>query len=310
MASNVSGNDSGNLLERNGNQERILLEPFHYLRQVPGKEIRMKLTQGFNHWLNIPEEKLHVIGEVVQMLHNASLLIDDIEDNSKLRRGIPVAHNIYGIPHTINCANYVFFLALQKLLNLNNAQVTQVYTEQLLSLHEGQGMDIWWRDAYVCPTEEEYKDMVIKKTGGLFGLGIRLMQIFSENKCDFKPLWENLGLYFQIRDDYANLKSPEYKENKSYAEDLTEGKFSFPLIHAIKTQPENTQVMSILKQRTTDNDIKKYCIEFLDKVGSFDYTKSVLLDLEEKLRVQIAELGGNPYLLAFIDEMHTVYLVH
>ena len=54
------------------------------------------------------------IGEVVEMLHNASLMIDDIEDDSILRRGIPVAHKIYGVPHTINSANYVYFLGLQK----------------------------------------------------------------------------------------------------------------------------------------------------------------------------------------------------
>ncbi|XP_070544620.1 geranylgeranyl pyrophosphate synthase-like isoform X2 [Ptychodera flava] len=287
--------------------ERILMEPYHYILQVPGKQVRMKLTKAFNNWLNIPEEKLHIVGEVVQMLHNASLLVDDIEDNSKLRRGIPVAHNIYGVAHTINCANYVYFLALQKLTTLNNPEVTKVYTEQLLLLHQGQGMDIWWRDAYVCPTEEEYKDMVTKKTGGLFGLAIRLMQLFSENKSDMRPLWESLGLYFQIRDDYANLKSREYTENKSFAEDLTEGKFSFPIIHGIKTQPDNTQVMSILKQRTTDNDIKKYCIDFLEKVGSFEYTKKVLQDLEQQIRTQIQEMGGNPYLIAFIDEMRQVY---
>ncbi|XP_077999037.1 geranylgeranyl pyrophosphate synthase-like isoform X2 [Glandiceps talaboti] len=288
-------------------QEKILLEPYHYILQVPGKQIRMKLTKAFNHWLNIPEEKLHVVGEVVQMLHNASLLIDDIEDNSKLRRGIPVAHNIYGVAHTINCSNYVYFLGLEKLLSLNHPDVTKIYADQLMLLHQGQGMDIWWRDAYVCPTEDEYKEMVIKKTGGLFGLAIRLMQLFSENKSDFKNLWDTLGLYFQIRDDYANLKSQEYQENKSFAEDLTEGKFSFPIIHGIKSQPDNNQVMSILKQRTTDNDIKKYCIDFLDKVGSFEYTKKTLDDLEQQCRDLIKEMGGNPYLIAFIDELKHIY---
>ena len=66
----------------------------------------------------------NIIGD----LHNASLLIDDIEDNSKLRRGQPVAHSIYGIPSTINTANYVYFLALKKCQDLNNSDATQVCT--------------------------------------------------------------------------------------------------------------------------------------------------------------------------------------
>ena len=86
------------------------LEPFNYLNQIPGKDIRGVLIDSFQSWLQIPEDKLIVIKDVIATLHNASLLVDDIEDNSKVRRGHPVAHTIYGIAQTINCANYVYFL--------------------------------------------------------------------------------------------------------------------------------------------------------------------------------------------------------
>lgn len=75
-----------------------------------------------------------MIGDLVEMLHNASLLIDDIEDNSKLRRGAPVAHSIYGIPLTINAANYVYFLAMQKALLLKHPDVTKIFL-RLLNNH-------------------------------------------------------------------------------------------------------------------------------------------------------------------------------
>ncbi len=70
-------------------------------------------------------------------------------------------------------------------------------------------MDIYWRDSFTCPTEEQYLDMIKKKTGGLFGLGVKLMQLFSDDKRDFSQLIAILGTYFQIRDDYSNLKSPQ-----------------------------------------------------------------------------------------------------
>lgn len=85
--------------------------------------------------------------------------IDDIQDNSILRRGIPVAHSIYGVASTINAANYVMFIALERVLSLNHPDATTVYTEQLLELHRGQGMEIYWRDNYTCPSVEEYKQM-------------------------------------------------------------------------------------------------------------------------------------------------------
>lgn len=70
-------------------------------------------------------------------------------------------------------------------------------------------MEIYWRDNFTCPTESEYKQMTIRKTGGLFMLAIRLMQLFSDSEQDFSKLTAILGLYFQIRDDYCNLTSKE-----------------------------------------------------------------------------------------------------
>lgn len=93
-------------------------------------------------------------------------------------------------------------------------------------------MEIYWRDSFICPAEEEYKQMTIRskffifasknfqcknnplfifciETGGLFGLAIRLMQLFSTNKVNLGPLMAILGLYFQVRDDYANLNLKE-----------------------------------------------------------------------------------------------------
>jgi len=73
-------------------------------------------------------------------------------------------------------------------------------------------MDIYWRDAFICPTEEEYRDMVCRKTGGLFGLGVYLMQLLShDNKRDYIKIVQDIGLLFQIRDDYINLTSVEVK---------------------------------------------------------------------------------------------------
>src|SRR5215471_1007260 len=82
--------------------------------------------------------------------------VDDVEDSSILRRGVPVAHNIFGTPQTINSANYVYFLALEEVQKLHNLSAIDVYVKELLNLHRGQGMDLFWRDTLTCPSEEEY----------------------------------------------------------------------------------------------------------------------------------------------------------
>jgi len=151
-----------------------LLEPYNYLSEIPGKEVRSSLIASFNTWLKIDGVHMKEVKQIIQMLHNASLLIDDIEDNSKMRRGVPVAHTIYGVASTINCANYVYFLAMEKCMKIGSAEATSVFLEELLHLHRGQGMDIYWRDNNSCPTEEEYKEMVLQKNWRFVSFGCAL----------------------------------------------------------------------------------------------------------------------------------------
>ena len=227
--------------------ETVLLEPWRYILNVPGKNVRGKLMAAFNTWLKVDPEKVAEITEIVRMLHTASLLIDDIEDDSTLRRGVPVAHAIYGIPSTLNTANYVYVLALEKCTQLKEPKATHTFVQELLNLHRGQGQDILWRDTVKCPTEEQYRKMVVDKTGGLFRLAVGLMQVFSEDKTDYSPLLNTLAYYFQVRDDFMNIMSTEYFANKSFCEDLTEENLAFPSSMPSEN-PSDNQLLRILKQ--------------------------------------------------------------
>ncbi|KRY55652.1 Squamous cell carcinoma antigen recognized by T-cells 3 [Trichinella britovi] len=276
-------------------EEEELIAPFKYICSIPGKQIRVKLVCGFNLWLNVDNEIVNAISEIVEMLHNASLMIDDIEDSSELRRGMPVTHRIYGLPTTLNTANYIYFVALSKTVQLRHRDAVKVFTESLLDLHRGQGMEIYWRDAVICPTEAKYLDMVIKKTGGLFRLGVNMLQLFSTNKTDYNQLLNDMATYFQIRDDYMNLVAGELK---GFAEDLTEGKFSFPIIHALQSNPENDQILM---------ELKKHCINILSNLGSLNYTKQRLNELSNKILSDIEKFGGNTHLQ---DLMEMLQLLH
>ena len=148
-------------------------------------------------------------------------------------------------------------------------------------------MDLFWRDTLTCPTENDYLEMVGNKTGGLFRLAVQLMQAESpvENTSaerDYTPLVNTIGLLFQIRDDYMNLASSQYAENKGLCEDLTEGKFSFPVIHSIRANPANRQLLNILKQKTEDVEVKRYAVRYMEGTGSFEYCRVVLGELKRR----------------------------
>jgi len=113
-----------------------------------------------------------------------------------------------------------------------------------------------------------------------------------------------LGLYFQIRDDYANLRLPSYAVNKSFAEDLTEGKFSFPILHCIQSSGKSDdRVGRILRQRTEDIEVKKFCISLLESAGSFAYTRGVMGELDASIRAEVERLGGNGTLIEVLDQL-------
>jgi geranylgeranyl diphosphate synthase type 3 len=247
--------------------------------------------------------------------------VDDVEDSSLLRRGEPVAHSIFGVPQVINSANYVYFLALQDLSTLHNPATIQIFSEELINLHRGQGMDLFWRDTLTCPNENDYLEMVSNKTGGLFRLAIKLMQAESavlnaanqnsiphaqpssstsappaitteHHATSCLPLINTIGLLFQILDDLLNLSSPAYTARKGHAEDLTEGKFSFPVIHAIRSDPSNMVLLNILRQKTTDPEVKRYAVDYMERRGSFDYTRRVIAELEKKAIKEVTRLEG------------------
>jgi geranylgeranyl diphosphate synthase, type III len=101
-----------------------------------------------------------------------------------------------------------------------------------------------------------------------------------------------MGLIFQICDDYLNLSHTTYTKNKGLCEDLTEGKFSFPIIHSIRSNPNNLQLVNILKQKTKDEEVKLYAISYMESTGSFAYTRKVVMQLRDKAMVLIGGLDN------------------
>ena len=101
-----------------------------------------------------------------------------------------------------------------------------------------------------------------------------------------------MGLIFQICDDHLNLSSSLYTKNKGLCEDLTEGKFSFPVIHSIRSDPSNLHLINILKQKTNNDEVKKYAVKYMEGTGSFEYTRKVIRELKVKAATLISELDS------------------
>ncbi|XP_018378172.1 PREDICTED: geranylgeranyl pyrophosphate synthase-like [Trachymyrmex cornetzi] len=285
-------------LRGNTEEDKILLEPVKYILQCNDIFPYKKIPSIFNYWFKISPDKFQLIDEIMQMVNTASIIFDDIQDEAVMRKGFPVTHSVYGLHNSINAANYLELIACEKLTNLHPMAV-KILIEQLMEFYKGQGMDIYWKENFICPTEKDYNIVAIRKSGWLIMMVIKLMKLFSTYEEDVLPLASTLALYHQIYDDYCNYD--KNTDENSYCDDLTEGKMSFLIIHALRNNPHDEEIINILKQRSKNIKVKRYCAEVLESYGSFKYARDVLDELEKKIRTDVDRLGGNPLLIKILD---------
>ncbi|KAH3902192.1 related to Geranylgeranyl pyrophosphate synthase [Saccharomycodes ludwigii] len=317
----------------NKDLEELVTRPYNYLsNNTSGKNFRTLLIKNFNEiYYHLPPDKVELICLVAEKLHNASLIIDDIEDNSEQRRGLKTCHLVYGIAGSLNSANYAYFEALQLLIDYNKLidrndlrllTIIKIFNEELLNLHRGQGLDIYWRDYMIrvkdlIPKEIDYYNMVMNKTGGLFRLIIKLMQCYIRpEEENIKQNEENvhfcnlLGILYQVKDDYLNLiETTEVSINKgTFAEDITEGKFSFPIIHGInyELERENSSfIYNILRSKTKNPETKRKVLDYLkNESKSLDYTKDKIIEIGELIKKKyLSDTKKFQKLIQIIDKL-------
>ncbi|KAF2708718.1 terpenoid synthase [Pleomassaria siparia CBS 279.74] len=274
----------------------VILEPFNYISALPSKGVRDMVINALECWLKVPEESGAIIGTVINIMHTSSLMLDDVQDRSPLRRGQPSAHTIFGESQTINSATFQYLEAIAQLRRLNNPKCIDIFIEDVRSIFVGQSHDLLWVWEQICPSVSEYLQMVDGKTGGTFRLLIRLMAAEAGFGvvARLDRLCRLLGRYFQIRDDYQNLVSREYNAQKGMCEDLDEGKYSLPLIHALSHTVKSHQIRGLISQRHIAGGLtveqKRLMLDLMHEAGSFAYTVEVLYALHSELMTEIERL--------------------
>ncbi|MDR0412022.1 MAG: polyprenyl synthetase family protein [Treponema sp.] len=184
------------------------------------------------------DDKTLPLVPLVEISHNASLIHDDIEDNSMERRGQPSIHVRYGVDTAINSGSFLYFLPLVCINDLEMSfqnKVFRLWAEHLRRLHLGQALDIaWHRDETVMPSFEEYILMCGLKTGSLSRLAAMFGVFAAEPPASREiaeilgSVSEKLGVGFQILDDVKNLMGDI--AGKQYGDDIVEGKKSLPVL--------------------------------------------------------------------------------
>jgi geranylgeranyl diphosphate synthase, type III len=157
-------------------------------------------------------------------------------DGSNYRKNAPAAHVVLGVPCAINGACYAITDLVEKSLKFCPDIGSEVYARNITKFFRGTGIEIAWTDTFYCPTEYEYMAITLDKWMGYMNIALELMQHMTKNDQDIAKVTKILSWFYSIINDYSDYVSAPISEGKNLCDDMSEGKFTFPIIHAIKTK--------------------------------------------------------------------------
>ncbi|VUT27672.1 MAG: Short chain isoprenyl diphosphate synthase [Candidatus Syntrophoarchaeum sp. GoM_oil] len=220
------------------------------------------------------------VAVALEFFHNFTLLHDDIEDGSTLRRGEPTMQLVYGVPLALNSGDGLYAVSYEILLGCKDAfglerlwKMLSTFNRMNVALVEGQAMDINFRSDDNMNADEVI-ELLKKKTGALFATSAYCGAIAGGADetvaSDLATMWENVGVAFQIQDDILNLTGEEEKYGKKIGDDISEGKPTLMLMHALKEAAENDKEL-IMASLNKPYDEKK----IVDVIGIFEETGAI-----------------------------------
>ena len=227
---------------------------------------------------------------IPEVVHNGTLMVDDLEDSSEFRRGKPCTYRLFGLDIAVNAGNSMYYLPLLPLLENKNkipsrklSQAYGVYSQEMINLSLGQAMDIAWHRGLANAdkiSEKDYLQMCAYKTGTLARMAAKIAAVLCDaDEQTVEKLGyfaESLGIAFQMKDDVLDLTSAEFTEKKGgRGQDVTEGKRSLPVIHTLKAAraADRKRLIEILNMRTSEQKFRDEAIAIMEKYDSIEYTK-------------------------------------
>ena len=240
----------------------------------------------------------------VEMIHNFTLVHDDIMDNDEMRHGVPTVHKKFGIPIAILAGDVLFSKAYQILSNSNlpskaSNELVSRLAKACVDVCEGQLLDIKMAESKKIPSQANYIKMIEKKTSSLFDVSCSMGAICAKAKqrdiTKLSTFGKNLGIAFQITDDLIGVLGDPRMTKKPVGNDLREGKKSLPIVLAI-TKSKGNDKKIILKTfgnaKATKRDIEK-AVESIRALGIEKIVRKQALLYSEKAQKSLNNYSGS-----------------
>jgi octaprenyl-diphosphate synthase len=258
-----------------------------FLVKNRGKRIRPILTLLCARLCDTPSKYSYKAAAMMELLHVATLIHDDIVDDAKMRRGKPSIKQVWKNKISVLMGDFILSKALINMVNLKNFDALDLISQTAEKLSAGEIMQIEKSLTRNMP-KEVYYDMINQKTASLIAASCELGAITTTNdKSDRKSTFEygnNLGMAFQIKDDLFDFLGSENETGKDSGGDVKKNMITLPLIFCLEnaTRSEKKKLKTLVGSKKKSSSNLREINDLISELGGFDYSKNKLQEFSDK----------------------------
>ncbi|MBD3224514.1 MAG: polyprenyl synthetase family protein [Caldithrix sp.] len=268
-----------------------------YIVRYKGKGLRPLLALMSGKLVGKINENTYIVASILEMLHTATLIHDDVVDEAHIRRGFPSINAVWKNKISVLMGDYLLSKCLIGATKTNKLSIMQILADASKRLSKGELKQI--EEARKLKiTEKSYFDIISNKTAALIGAAAELGAITtSDNEQDHKNLrmfGENLGIAFQIKDDLLDYYGQKAIIGKPVGKDIKDKKITLPMIHAFKnaSDREIRKIKRLIKRGANSKEIK-YIIDFVEQNDGIQYANQKKIEYADKARGALESYSMN-----------------
>ncbi|MDG2354198.1 MAG: polyprenyl synthetase family protein [Gammaproteobacteria bacterium] len=274
-----------------------------YIINAGGKRLRPLLLLLCARATNYQGEHHHLMAVVIELIHTATLLHDDIVDESNTRRGKETANEVWGNAASVLVGDFLYSRAFEMMVKPDSMHIMKLLSKATNEIAQGEVMQL-----LNCQnselTEKEYYRVIERKTAVLFQAATQIGAILSnadeQQELALRDYGLHLGNAFQIIDDVLDYESDFETMGKEVGDDLAEGKTTLPMIYALENTSGDKRDILINAIENADNSQIDQVVDILSSVNAFDYTRQKAQESADLAKQSLSILQNSDYKEAMI----------
>ncbi len=270
----------------------------NYIINSGGKRLRPLVVVAAGRACGCSPERQVAAAAIIEFIHTATLLHDDVVDESSKRRGHDTANEVWGNQASVLVGDFLYSRSFQMMVEIGEPEVMRVLADATNTIAEGEVLQL-----INCgnpeTTEEQYLDVIFRKTAKLFEAGTQIAAILAgrdeKEQLAMAEYGRHLGTAFQLTDDVLDYSASADALGKNVGDDLAEGKPTLPLIHAMKngTTDQNELIRTAIE--TGGRDRIGEITEAVESTGAIQYTAALAKEAAARAHASLAILPDNRY---------------